>query len=326
MNILIEKAGAKLPCINYGGTERVVWHLAKELHKMGHHVYLLAGKGSSCPFADVIVYEKDKALCEQIPPTVDVVHLNSLSPIGLRTPYIFTMHGNHSQGTPDINTVFVSRNHAERHGSRCYVYNGMDWDDYGAVDFHRPRTYFHFLGNAAWRVKNVRGAINTIKAVPGARLKVLGGHRFNFKMGLRFTFTPRASFEGMVGGVRKSLLLNGSRGLVFPVKWDEPFGIAITESLYFGCPVFATPYGSLPELVKADVGFLTTSQSDMASHIANDYHYDAKVCHEYACDLFNSRLMAERYVALYEKVLNGQPLNTQPLHKAETRETYAWED
>ena len=47
-----------------------------------------------------------------------------------------------------------------------------------------------------------------------------------------------------------SSLLNASRGLIFPVRWHEPFGLAVIESLYFGCPVFATPYGALPELVQ----------------------------------------------------------------------------
>ena len=211
--------------------------------------------------------------------------------------------------TRALPAIFVSRNHASRFGSDSYVYNGMDWDDYGDVDFSRSRDYFHFLGKAAWRVKNVKGAIDVVRAIPGARLKVLGGHRFNFKMGLRLTFSPRISFKGMVGGERKSSLLNGSRGLIFPVLWDEPFGLAITESLYFGAPVFGTPYGSLPELVNGDVGFLTDSESEMVAHIANDYHYSQRLCHDYAVDKFNSRVMAERYLEKYEQVLNGHALN-----------------
>lgn len=324
MNILIEKATALLPFTNYGGIERVVWYLAKELSAMGHHVYLLAAQGSECDFADIIAYDKRKPLNSQIPADVDIVHFNGLDYQGVEKPYVVTAHGNFMEGDLDKNTIFVSRNHANRYGSDCYVHNGMDWNDYGEVDLTHRRTYFHFLGNAAWKVKNVRGAINIIKAIPGARLKVLGGHRFNFKMGWRFTFTPKATFEGMVGDGRKSQLLNGSRGLVFPVVWDEPFGIAITESLYFGCPVFGTPYGSLPELVKPDVGFLADNQHDLVSHIAGDYHYAPKTCHEYARDLFNSRVMAERYLALYEKVLDGQPLNATAPRCIKRETIYDW--
>ena len=134
------------------------------------------------------------------------------------------------------------------------MHNGLDWNDYSTPELMKSRNYFHFLGNAAWRVKNVSGAINVIKKTKTQRLKVLGGVRFNFKMGMRFTFSTKVGFEGMVGGQTKFDLLNGSKGLIFPVKWHEPFGLAIIESLYFGCPVFGTPYGSLPELVTSDFG------------------------------------------------------------------------
>lgn len=310
MNILIVKPNAKLPVVNYGGTERVIWYLAKELVRMGHKVYLLVAPGSSCPFATVIEHRDGVPLSRQVPDGIDIVHYQERADESLAgIPHVVTMHGNVCHGPVDANTIFVSRNHASRFGSDSYVYNGMDWDDYGDVDFSRSRDYFHFLGKAAWRVKNVKGAIDVVRAIPGARLKVLGGHRFNFKMGLRLTFSPRISFKGMVGGERKSSLLNGSRGLIFPVLWDEPFGLAITESLYFGAPVFGTPYGSLPELVNGDVGFLTDSESEMVAHIANDYHYSQRLCHDYAVDKFNSRVMAERYLEKYEQVLNGHALN-----------------
>ena len=312
MNILLSIPDSKLPVLNYGGTQRVVWYLAKELHKMGHRVTLLAAPGSECSFADVVHYRQGVPIAEQIPQGIDILHCQNFVEESVADfPHVVTMHGNTLGVKLDKNTVFVSRNHAERHGSGSYVYNGMDWDDYGTVDLGAQRDYFHFLGKAAWKVKNVKGAIDVAKAMPGARLKVLGGYRFNFKMGWRFTFSPRISFYGMVGGERKSSLLNGSKGLIFPVTWDEPFGLAITESLYFGAPVFGTPYGSLPELVNKEVGFLTDEQDKMVTHIVNDYHYSPKVCHEYAVDEFNSRLMTERYVQKYEQVLNGKTLNNR---------------
>lgn len=312
MNILLSIPDSKLPVLNYGGTQRVVWYLAKELHKMGHRVTLLAAPGSECSFADVVHYRQGVPIAEQIPQGIDILHCQNFVEESVADfPHVVTMHGNTLGVKLDKNTVFVSRNHAERHGSGSYVYNGMDWDDYGTVDLGAQRDYFHFLGKAAWKVKNVKGAIDVAKAMSGARLKVLGGYRFNFKMGWRFTFSPRISFYGMVGGERKSSLLNGSKGLIFPVTWDEPFGLAITESLYFGAPVFGTPYGSLPELVNKEVGFLTDEQDKMVAHIVNDYHYSSKVCHEYAVDEFNSRLMAERYVQKYEQVLNGKTLNNR---------------
>lgn len=263
----------------------------------------------------------------QIPVNVDVVHFQDVVPTGFSAkPYIVTLNGNRISEPIDRNAVFVSRNHAERFGSKSFVYNGLDWDAYGHLNTKEPRRYFHFLGKAAWRVKNVRGSISMIKRMDAnERLYILGGYRFNFKMGWRFTFTPKARFKGMVGGTEKVGYLQHSRGLLFPVLWDEPFGLAITESLYCGAPIFGTPYGSLPELVKPEVGFLSKSESELVNHIKHDYRYSPKVCHEYARDLFNSRLMAEAYMGKYEQVLNGQSLNEERPHAINPFAHYVFE-
>ena len=106
-----------------------------------------------------------------------------------------------------------------------------------------PRKHLHFLAKAAWRVKNVKGAIE-ISRRSHHKLIVMGGTRLNLKMGFRFTPDLHVKFYGMVGGEQKLSLLNQSKALLFPVLWHEPFGIAITESLYMGAAVFGTPYGS----------------------------------------------------------------------------------
>jgi glycosyltransferase involved in cell wall biosynthesis len=189
----------------------------------------------------------------------------------------------------------------------------LDWDEYGKPDFNTSRKYYHFLGNAAWRVKNINGAVHVIRLTRQERLKVLGGYRFNFRMGLRFTLSPRVSFCGLVGGETKNELLRRSKGLLFPVRWHEPFGLALIESLYFGCPVYGTPYGSLPELIPPEVGFLSNKVEELAYAMENNSCFSPKRCHDYVVEEFNSRKLAVSYLLLYEKVLNGEMLNpTKP--------------
>jgi len=170
-------------------------------------------------------------------------------------------------------------------------------------------TYAHFLGNAAWRVKNVQGAIRVARQA-GKRLVVMGGNRLNLKMGFRFTADPRVRFAGMVGGEKKLSLLRNSSALVFPVRWHEPFGLAVIESLYFGCPVFATPYGAIPELVDKDSGLLSNHADALAAGLKNAHAFNRRHCHQRAVELFNARRMMLDYVRLYETVLNGTELNT----------------
>jgi glycosyltransferase involved in cell wall biosynthesis len=318
---------ALIPVFAYGGTERVIWDLAKSLVKFGHRVTFLVPVGSSCDFANVIFLRSDLSLASQIPSDADVVHLNFSPEVGeLDVPYIVTEHGNAPASKPlDINTVFVSKNHAFRHGSASYVCNGLDWQSYGPVDWHRERAYFHFLGKAAWRVKNVAGAIDLAYQVKEP-LHVLGGHRFNFKRGIRLTFSPRIRFHGMVGGKVKTDLLNGSQGLVFPVRWHEPFGLAVIESMYFGAPVFATPYGALSELVPDWAGCLSNQAEKLVDAMQQVSRYDKQRIHEHAKHCFNADIMTAGYLVKYQEVMGGNSLNATHPKAQEGFDKLHWEN
>ena len=310
---------APIPVFAYGGTERVVWDLGKHLVALGHKVSYLVPPGSHCDFAQVLPLRPDQPWDAQIPPDVDITHFQFDPHTLPSSPYVVTEHANARAPKPlPLNTVFLSQNHAQRYGSTEYVYNGLDWDAYGPVDFERPRSHYHFLGKAAWSVKNVRGAIAVARRA-GVELDVLGGKRFNIKGGLRLTLSSRVHFHGMVGGWQKFGLLNASRGLILPVRWHEPFGLAIIESLYFGCPVFSTPYGALPELIAPEYGALADSAQALADAI-QQRQFDARACHAYAKQRFHARAMAQAYVRVYERVLDGEQLNPQaPLMQGQAR-------
>lgn len=310
MNILIVH-DQPLPVFTYGGTERVIWALGKELNLLGHKVSFLLPAMTHCDFASIIVRNPSLNLNDQIPAEIEIIHFQKEPEVEIIKPHVVTIHGNGNGNTAlNRNAIFVSKNHAERHGSESFVHNGLDWSEYTQPDFNKARTHFHFLGNAAWRIKNLKGAIKIIQKVKNEKLAVLGGYRFNFKMGMRFTFNPNIHFYGMVGGQQKFDLLNCSKGLIFPVLWNEPFGLAITESLFYGCPIFGTPYGALPEIVQADYGFLSDDSQELVKAIQEVDSYDRRSCHQYAKDIFDSKTMAKKYLSNYEKVLNGQHLNS----------------
>ena len=311
LHILIVYNGL-IPTPKYGGTSRDIWYLGKELIKMGHRITFLVRQGSQCDFARVIALNPELPLAGQIPEDVDLVHSHIPIWEPLSKPYMITLHGNSSDEREfDINTTFISKDHASRFGSEVFVYNGLGLEEYGKPELDNPRSYVHFLGKAAWRVKNLKGCINIARA-SGHPLKVLGGYRVNLKMGIRISLDPRISFEGMVGGEQKNRLINGSKALLFPVRWNEPMGLAVVESLYFGCPVFGTPYGALPELVTPEFGVLSNKKSDLVEALKHVDDYDRRKCHEYVCDNFASIHMAKNFLPLYEKVLNGEALNPKP--------------
>ncbi len=317
---------SKIPVFAYGGTERVIWDLGRALTTLGHEVTYLVEPGSTCSFAKVIELRDDLALSQQIPSDVDLVHFHFFPAQAgdIPQPCVYTQHGNSSVGEKlPLNTVFLSRDHAQRHGSDCFVYNGLDWSEYGAPNLSLPaRAHAHFLGKAAWRVKNLKGAIAVARKAR-VHLDVLGGTRLNLKRGVRFTPWPSIHFHGMVGGEHKFELLRNSRALIFPVRWHEPFGLAVIESMFYGAPVFGTPYGALPELVSAEDGVLATDASTLA-YAVTGFQPNRKATHERVQDQFNAQRMARDYLARYADVLDGRVLNTQAPCMAESALNLDW--
>lgn len=330
MKILLAH-NTKIPPHAYGGSERIIWWLGKKLAELGHRVVYLVKKGSTCPFAEVLFLDEKKTLAEQIPADVDLVHFHFEPNSEVEKPLLITCHENaRSAKTFHPNTVFLSANHAHRHGGEVFIHNGLDFEDYGSPMLTNRRLYLHFLGNAQWRVKNLSGAMDVASAA-GENLHVIGGTRVNFRSGLRITLNPRIRFHGMLTGMGKNAILNNSKGLIFPTIWHEPFGLAIIESLYFGCPVFGTPYGSLPELLGrrphlngkkhwngmvdayfSDFGSLSVRKSEVVEAVKNWESFDRKKCHEYVVENFSAERMTRDYLKLYEKVLSGQPLHDSP--------------
>lgn len=332
MKILFVR-NTRIPTKTYDDPERLMVWLGRELLQMGHEPLFLVKKDSECSFAPVLTLDEKKPFYEQVPDDVDLVHFFYQPPrelLYLGKPYLITCFDNATEaGAFDANTVFLSANHAARHGGEVYVYPGIDFNDYGQVLLDLPRNYFHFLGDAAWRGKNVRGAID-LAAHANSRVHVIGGSRVNFRKGLRITLSPSARFHGVLNPDGRNMLLNGSKGLLFPIIWHEPFGLAVVESLYFGCPIFGTPYGALPELLCrkpnnegrkwtgqveacfSEFGCLSLKRSELVEAMRHANAFQPDRCYEYAMDCFSSGRMARDYLALYEKVLNGQPLHVQP--------------
>lgn len=311
MNIVIVDRGNKIPATKYGGTERVIWGLGYELNKMGHQITFIVPSGSSCNFGNIIVYNPEVDLETLIPKDTDFVHMNFPPENELSFPYLITIHGNLTKGDVlPLNSVFISKNHAERNNSDIFVYNGLLWEDYPIIDLNKKRDYFHFLAKASWKIKNLPGAAE-IAIKSKNKLKVLGGNKwkmYNFKRKPFYTLNPSISYCGLVDNFQKMEIIQHSKGLLFPVKWDEPFGLAMIESLYAGCPVFGTKKGSLPEIINENVGFLGNNIDEIVEAVKTK-KFDPKICHIYAVENFNSKIMSENYLKLYKKILNGETLN-----------------
>jgi len=297
-----------IPARRYGGIERVIQGLGRALSQMGHTVHLLAPAGSSWNYGPVSVLNPQRPLEGQIPKDADVLH----SHMGLDPEFdgkaCQTVHGNAGGTHFHRNSIFISANHALRHGGMTFVHNGLDPSVYPEPDFSSRGRSVAFLAKAAWKVKNVRGAIRIARRA-GRPLEVLGGHRLNLKMGFRLTLDPNARFHGMVDDAKKAAVLGRSAGLLFPVRWHEPFGLAVIEGMYFGLPIFATPYGAIPEIVPEFAGCLSDSGEALVEAIGGLDRYDRPAIHQHFRENFTAGVMARRYLGLYERIEAGESLH-----------------
>lgn len=119
---------------------------------------------------------------------------------------------------------------------------------------------------------------------------------------------------GTVAGQERDDLLAGARAALFPLRWEEPGGTAVVESLALGTPVVAVARGCLPELIEhGRTGLLTTDEEELGELVLAAGLLDPDECRREAAARFTPALMAQRYVELYERV---RQLAARPLQPA----------
>lgn len=112
-------------------------------------------------------------------------------------------------------------------------------------------------------------------------------------------------FIGNIAGKRKQSIIADARALLFPIDWEEPFGMAVIEALASGTPVVAMRRGAMPEIIDHGInGFLADNEKEFKEYMQRVEEIDPAVCRQSIVDRFSASLMAERYLERYNTVLN----------------------
>jgi len=290
-----------LPAKGYGGPQRVVVALVRGLAALGHRVTVLAPGPTRVPEAAVVEvpareFDEPRRLVPYVPAGSDIVHAHFALARGFDAlPFVQTIHRNLKSGAALFpNTIFLSRDHARRHGSEVFVYNGLDPAEYFARRFpKRPEQYDLFLGKLH-RAKGYHWAIEAAKRT---------GHRLIVAGGWRPSFTGSVKYVGEVDGWTKAALLARARCLWNPAEWDEPFGLVTIEALLSGTPVLGTRRGALPELITPDVGALCDTMDEMIAAAESIHTREPAQCRAHAERHFTHLVMAAEYVRMYRHLL-----------------------
>lgn len=272
--------------------------LARALIALGHHVTLVCARRSCVPGVRQIEVDArwaegpDFAVEPLLPGDVELVHYFFPARHPPQRPYVETVGTNLAPGGPiRRNVIYVSRDHARRHGGRTFVYNGIDPAEYRFRDV--KDNYLLFLGRLH-AVKGYRQAME-IAWRRRERLLVAGGWRLVWRPGVRYV--------GRVGGDRKARLLSGARALVAPIQWEEPFGLVVVEALVSGTPVVGTPRGAFPELVTPAVGALAETVDELVAALDRYREWSPERCRAHVLERFTHLHMAQAYLAQYAHLL-----------------------
>jgi glycosyltransferase involved in cell wall biosynthesis len=290
-----------LPAKGYGGPQRVVVALVRGLAALGHRVTLLTPPGTRVPEATVVPVPPRKlvdtaALAPFVPRDAEIVHAHfPLRRAPSAVPVVETVHRNLKPGTPlHPTSIFLSRDHARRHGSEAFVYNGLDPAEYVFRRFaKRADQYDLFLG----KLHSAKGYHWAVEAAKHT------GHKLIVAGGWRPSFTGSVKYMGEVDGAAKAALLARARCVWNPAAWDEPFGLVTIEAFLSGTPVLGTRRGALPELITPAVGALCDTMDEMIAAAETIHTRDPAACRTRAERHFTHLVMATDYARMYAHLI-----------------------
>jgi glycosyltransferase involved in cell wall biosynthesis len=326
-----------VPPTGYGGIEWVVSLLADGLVEAGHDVTLFAS-GDSRTKADLVAvfpkapsewigrsfWELRHALtCFERAGDFDVIndHSGPLSATlggAVSTPVVHTVHGplNGEPGelyeqvrrvSPGTGFISISLNQRKPRPDLAWVGNcpnALDFSLY-PVKPHRG-DYLFFLG----RMSPDKGAHRAIAVAMemDLPLKLAGKKREPKEMEYFAEYVEphlnsRIEYLGEVTHGQKVELLQNARATLFPIEWEEPFGLVMIESMACGTPVIATRWGAVPEVIEhGRSGIIVEDYRIMPAALEEADRLDPLECRRYV----EQRFAPERMVADYLRAYRAQ--------------------
>jgi len=330
----------ELPPRGYGGTEAVVAALVDQLADRGHEVTVIgAGPhrtkaarhiaaydeppshllGKSAVPEVVLAAEAARALDEL---DLDVVHDHTLAgPLlarGRTTPTVTTMHGPVTGENGDyyarlgrsVDIVAISDAQRRLNPDLNWVGTVHNAIDVSSFPFQEKKER-----DVLWigRFSPDKGAHLAIDAARAAGRRILLAGKLNeppereyFENEVAPRLGSDAEYVGEADAVAKRELFANASCLVFPIQWEEPFGMVMVEAMACGTPVVATRRGSVPEVVDdGRTGIIVDGLADLPGAIGRADDLDPAACRAHVEARFDLPVMAAGYERIYRVLAEG---------------------
>jgi glycosyltransferase involved in cell wall biosynthesis len=341
-----------VPPKKYGGTELFIAQLAEGLQEAGVDVVVYTNGESTVGVEKRWLYKNQQwpirgevfdnlqdfnhvswAIADAAA-ECDVIHLHNVPALMCTRfapdrKFVYTLHHVHEehlseiyQFFPKVEFVTISDFQRQRESMARMrtIHHGIDLSCYRAPS--HGREYLSFLGRIA-PIKGTHLAIEVAKKA-GIPLKIAGEVQPLFQDYFDTEIKPHIDgkfieFIGEADLEAKNELLGNSLAMLFPIQWNEPFGLVMIEAMACGTPVLALPGGAVEEVVQNNVsGFVCQSVDEMvqrASQIAGQFS-PANV-RQYCQQYFSVERMVADYLALYQDIVSEE----NPLGKSATQIT-----
>jgi len=270
--------------------------------------------------------------------TFDLLHINALKTFMFsyfapmtRTPILHTIHRDFFEN-PNIANIYkkigiTSREHFCFVSHLAYnrslirtnihtVQNGIDLELYPESPQSSFETYLWLS-----RIDPLKGPHIAIEAVNKAQQNLIVSGDIDrttyqdfFNKSVKPNLGQSIRYESAQGYKRKVELYQNAKAFVFPIQWEEPFGLVVVEALSCGTPVITFRRGAMAEIIEDGVtGYLVDPQlgadgiamkiRELESLSKEEYMHMRRNCRQSVEERFGYRQMAIQYEALYTKII-----------------------
>jgi glycosyltransferase involved in cell wall biosynthesis len=327
-----------VPPENYGGTELFVAQLAEGLVKAGIDTVVYANGESTVKAECRWLYERslwpikqpERAWVRELNHNswairdavrdCDIIHAQSAQALAfsdfIDRALVLTLHGPHEAHLtefyaryPEVQYVCISDAQCRQESMPRLrtIHHGIDLSLYRFVE--SKQQYLSFIGRIA-PIKGTHIAIEVAHRT-GIPLKIAGEVQPAFREYFEKKIRPRidgklVEYIGPADLAAKNELLGNSMAMLFPIQWNEPFGLVMVEAMACGTPVLAMPGGSVSEVVKEGVsGHVCRSVREISSCLSKLNIKPATV-RRYVEENFAIDIMVANYIALYKEMIGNR--------------------
>lgn len=329
-----------IPPKKYGGIERIIAFLCNGLVDKGHKVTLFApgdSKTKAKLVAPVKIGVKEMgakwnaywwnnlihSMAFENAKDFDIIHchwiiMGAYFQRMVKNPVLHTQHNIPPTGSlrwktyehykNDLNLVFISkseRNNAPiKFKNNWIIYNGIDLSPF---KFNaKPQDHFVWVA----RICPAKGPETAIKIAKKAGVKLLLAgqiqkqHQEYFRTRIKPHLNSQIKFVGELTQKQLGSFYGKAKALLYPIDWEEPFGLVMAESMACGTPVIAFNRGSVPELIEHNkTGFIVDTISEAVKAVKKIDQIDRADCRAHVENLFSKQKMVDEYEKLYYKLI-----------------------